>query len=632
MTRFIHIPAFIAFVVLGSSTLGQNQNFSTTDTLQASSVPDSSRMHIRTAQEKSRDFYVSMKNKAGKSPWLEKIYNIIIVGPDSATHTLSEQKLHEYPFTEYRNKKIRRIRFTRLDVFGPTVSDTARSKTTWFERVGNTLHVKTSEKILRNYLLFKEGDRIDPVILEDNERIFRQLPFIEDARILISPVEGSQYLADILIILKDQWSKAFNLVIEKPDNGRIELYDRNILGFAHQVRQNFLWDNTHNPWLGSETSYRVRNLAGSFIDSRIYCKHAFDTESYGIALDRKFITPNTKYAGSILAHSIRTKLNVRLNEDSTSRVKAKYNEFDIWFGRSFLLNTGHPESKKRLNIVLAARVYKDNYFTRPRVEPNNLYDFQDKTGVLGNISLSRQTFMRSSHIYSFGITEDIPVGFLTGLTFGPEYTEFKTRFYLAANLSFALYMGPFGYFHHRIEAGGFTPAGGGLEQGAIRYHGIYFSPLLIFGHFKVRQFAYLNYLKGINRFENEITQINNREGIRGLSSESLHGKQKATLHAETVLFMPYYLYGFRFAVFGFADLGITGPENKYLFHNRLYSGIGFGTRIRNERLVFPTLQLRFSFYPHPPADASLKYFEVTGERKLDPENFYVRQPSIIDFR
>ncbi len=68
----------------------------------------------------------------------------------------------------------------------------------------NSTHVNTNEKIIRKNLLFAAGDTISPLILSDNERILRQLPYIDDARIIVVPVSDEE--ADIIVVTKDVYS------------------------------------------------------------------------------------------------------------------------------------------------------------------------------------------------------------------------------------------------------------------------------------------------------------------------------------------------------------------------------------------------------------------------------------------
>jgi hypothetical protein len=79
------------------------------------------------------------------------------------------------------------------------------------------------------------------------------------------------------------------------------------------------------------------------------------------------------------------------------------------------------------------------------------------------------------------------------------------------------------------------------------------------------------------------------------------------------------------------DFGLIGPDTKKLHDGPFYSGFGLGARIRNERLVFPTISIRLGYYPnHPEKDIPL-FIHFSGEERLNVENFNVTKPEIARF-
>jgi hypothetical protein len=60
--------------------------------------------------------------------------------------------------------------------------------------------------------------------------------------------------------------------------------------------------------------------------------------------------------------------------------------------------------------------------------------------------------------------------------------------------------------------------------------------------------------------------------------------------------------------------------------------LGFGIRVRNDNLVFNTLQIRIGFYPNPPQYSKLNFITVSGEKLLRPENFDPGPPTVIPYR
>ena len=171
-----------------------------------------------------------------------------------------------------------------------------------------------------------------------------------------------------------------------------------------------------------------------------------------------------------------------------------------------------------------------------------------------------------------------------------------------------------------------------VNAGIVSIHTNYFSTLVSIGRYYYRQFVDINYTSGINRYAEERLTINDKYGIRGLRSDSLTGIRRLAVKMETVAFSPYYLYGFRFVFFAFADLGVIDFGNIHFTDNRLYSGLGLGIRLRNENLVFNTLQIRLAYYPILPKGTTYQTIVLSGEKQFSPYNFLPRKPGIFEFK
>jgi hypothetical protein len=98
------------------------------------------------------------------------------------------------------------------------------------------------------------------------------------------------------------------------------------------------------------------------------------------------------------------------------------------------------------------------------------------------------------------------------------------------------------------------------------------------------------------------------------------------------LFSPFNFYGFKFAVFGFADLGYLFGTNEFVGSGEYLSAIGLGIRIRNDNLILNTLQIRLGFFPNLPLYSSVNHLFVSGEQLLKPYNFEPGPPSTLPFR
>ena len=571
--------------------------------------------------EKSVNFYDSLKVKAAKRNFTKKLYELLIVSSDQSEESAPLKQKSENPFVQYQGKRIRKIILYKTEVFGLTLFDTTRLASTWIEKILNRIHINTNDRIIRKNLLINEGDTINPFTLSDNERIIRELSFIDDARIRVIPVEPG--IVDIHVITKDVFSLGFGVEFNDINEGTVEIFNRNIFGTGYEVQANMLFDYDTVPSWGYEGIYMIDNIEGTFINAKVNYKNAFETENYGLDLSRRFVTPYTKYAGGIKLSGTST---LAQQDTLPALVPLKFNYQDYWIGRSFLLN---PTSRSRL--VISGRYVSKYIIKRPEIGENTKYKYRDSVLYLGSIAFSRQNYYKTNLIYNFGRTEDIPYGTLVEFTSGYEDYELFNRIYTGLRISHGNYFQKIGFLHSGFHIAGYI-RNKAYQQGMIKVKTNYFTNIFTIRNYQLRQFINLDYTIGIRRFENELISISNKNGIRGLKSDSLAGTHRLTLNLETVAFSPIYIYGFRCTFFGYTDIGFIGSNKRNIFTNQMYSGIGLGVRIRNKNLVFKTFQIRFAYYPVLPPDYSKNRIYFSEEKLLNPRDFDVRLPDIHEFR
>jgi hypothetical protein len=591
-------------------------------------ISDSTYFHEDTLKQ-SVHFNDSLNVKNKKNTLVKELQHLIINSSDKKGN--KDKQPAESSFLPYNNSIIKSIRFKQVDVFGQSVTDTVGKDVNWLERQGNKLHVNTNKKILMNSLLFKTGEPLDALVVADNERILRDLPYIEDVRILVYPDTPNADTVDVVIVVKDVWPIGFGINISDINSGDFGIWNKSIFGFGHENQHNIFWNLDGKNLLGYEGIYKISNISGSFIAGDFRYMKKDVTESYRIGLQRKFFTPNIKYAGGVIIEYKDTRTSIELLDTIMEDEPVQYNLYDLWLGRAFLIpNTGNLLTNSRTNIMLAGKILRKTYYLKPSTTESSLYEFHDKTIILGTAALTRQGYFRSNLIYSFGRTEDIPFGLLLQVIAGMEFGDFHNRPYIGTRIAHGTYLWRLGYLYNRIEIGGFYFRNA-FEQGVLGITSKYFTHIINSGRFNYRFFTNINYKIGIRRFDDEFISIENKNGITGLKSELLKGTQKFTVNMEMNAFSPFYLYGFRFVFFGSVDLGFIGPDNKMIFSNNLYSGIGIGVRLRNERLVFNTFQIKLTYYPAAPAGADREYINLSGEPKLRPNDFYITEPKIIEF-
>jgi hypothetical protein len=152
------------------------------------------------------------------------------------------------------------------------------------------------------------------------------------------------------------------------------------------------------------------------------------------------------------------------------------------------------------------------------------------------------------------------------------------------------------------------------------------------GRSKIRNFVYINYTRGFGRYSNEHIKFINDNGFAGFYNDSITGMQRLNISLESVLFSPINSYGFRFAFFAFTDFSFLSGTTQNLGNGHALSSIGVGIRIRNDNLVFNTLQIRIGYFPNPPQYSRISPVNVSGEQLLRPQNFEPGAPAIIPYR
>ncbi|MCX6325219.1 MAG: hypothetical protein NT144_01010 [Bacteroidia bacterium] len=573
--------------------------------------------------DKNLMFYDSLKVKASKNSLTKKLYDLVIVSPD----TIDKKRIigtSDANFIRYSGRKIRNIEIKRLNVFGVNINDPASNNPKKIENILNKTHFSTNESIIRKNLLFLAGDTISPLTLSDNERILRQLSYIDDARIIVVPVPDDE--ADIVVITKDVYSLGGSYSYNGLKKGSVSLFEKNVFGMGHEFGLEMPFDDEEPNSPGFGVHYLVDNIWKSFINLNLYYLDGLGEKTYGFSVSRKLVSAITKYAGGI---SVRQMYTTEDLDTLPVPSPYKYNLQDYWLSRSFLIN---KESVSR--IIIGARYTNNNVFDRPFILPDSYYYLQKYRMYLGSVAFSIQKYYKTNLIYGYGRTEDIPYGGLFRVTTGREFNEFnefKKRTYLGAEIALGKSSKSLGYFY--TSAGLATFLNGiQAKQGLLSLNIKYFSNLLTVGNNMIRNFVYIDYTRGFDRNTDEFLSFNNDNGFSGFKNDSISGTQRLSVSLESVLFSPVNLYGFRFAFFGFTDFSFLSGTSEILGNGYSLSGIGLGIRIRNDNMVFNTFQLRFGFFPNPPIYSKINHLTVSGEQLLRPDNFDSGPPSVIPYR
>ncbi len=590
-------------------------------------LPDTISYKIIPAQHtKGVDVYDTLRQISQRRWFTKKLYELLLVNSDSSKKRKSVVKYKSRDdFIFYKNRIIRDIKIKQLGVFGIGIADSLSFIIPGFDKFVNKVHIDTRKFIIKQNILIDKGDSINAYKLSESERLLRSLPYIRDARIHVVNTDSPDS-ADVHILVQDMWSVDVGGNIKSIDKYQLSIDDQNFLGMGRKLSNSILFDVNKSPSWAYHGSYYAPNIMGTFISGRLKYENDFSHELAQLKFNRPFFSQFTNYAGGLEISKYVPPKEIIL-PDSVYIMPRQYFYQDIWFSRAFSLIK--KKTKNPIRWASGIRYHRKYYFKRPVSKRDTNKLFHHYHMILGNFSLSKQEFYKTTLIYTFGRTEDVPVGYLYNFTLGWQRGEFYNRPYLGIKFQHGKFYS-LGYSAININFDGFFNKQK-IEQGQIAFRLNYFSPLFSSRNFRHRYFFRGNYTKGLNRFRFETINLYGKNGIKGLQHSTLEGIHRLHFNFEGVLFLPWYLYGFRTAAFSFLDTGFISMRNTLLNKNNFYNAIGLGLRIRNESLVIKTLTVKFSFYLSKPVDTRPVNVNFSTNPSLPLHGFNLKSPTVIEF-
>lgn len=579
--------------------------------------------------ERSDAFYDSLKAIAYKRKWTAILYNLTVKSNSESVHLEPIISTNDLPYNTFKGKVINKIEIIRLKPFD-TLQPTKFKKI--LAETGNSLHIMTRRMVIKKNLLVKQGDKLDPVVISDNERLLRDLPFIDEANIQIIETSSGSDSVDLIVVTKDKFDIAFNPVIKSYDKFSFKIWSVNFLGLGHRIENNISYDGKRDPPLYyEEGKYEVSNIGGSFAKGMVqYKRNDQDRREYILGVNRAFIPPTFNNAYGTKFTYVTYPAGISVADTLFQILDIRYSVFDGYYSYGFALPGKNISNLHPAYVLLSGRIINTSYYSRPYISADSNLGFRERTMIIGGISLVKNNYFITKYVYGFGETEDIPYGFTIQINGGQEFGEYYNRPYSGLVIGYGNYFNRFGYIYSRANLGTYFK-NSSPEQGVADFMIRYASPLANLGGGRLRNYLGISLTYGFNRLPGEEILLSDQYGMEGLSNNLLRGQKRFITGWETTYYTPWYIYGFSIAIYGFVDIGILAPTDISFLKSKAYSGIGLGVRIKNENLVFNTFQLQLSYFPKPPAGANNIDLSTSSIPDMNLNNFYVTSPTIPSF-
>ncbi len=317
--------------------------------------------------QRSKSFYDSVYKKLSRKKFSQFLYELAFVPPKSQPLPGNSNEVKsEGPFEKYRGKVIRHIWIKTLAPFGTSTIDTLATARTSAGKALNAAHMKTQPWVIRKNLFIKEGQKVDPFLLADNERNIREMSYINSVKTYVVPVGSSSDSVDITIVTNDVWSIGFDIISAKTNKVAFRVYDGNFLGLADRVALGFSFRTRQQPFCFiNGASYTYNNIAGTFLNTEVsYAQDDIGNQITGITFNRNFYSINTKWAfgGGFQNTKMVDQISTSSEENNVIMNQISYyNDMSLWGGRAFRLNNAPIPSR----FVLTESYYQRAYTSRP---------------------------------------------------------------------------------------------------------------------------------------------------------------------------------------------------------------------------------------------------------------------------
>jgi hypothetical protein len=583
---------------------------------------------------------IFVSNIAAQTNIIEKVKNAVTGKSESMTDSARINLLKQIrSLKSYTGKIINSITIEQHDFLTSIDSKDSKMKD-MFSKLGNKLQSNSNNRTIRENLFFKEWDVFDPSVVAYNEKWLRDLNYIQDAKItaIVTPYDTNQ--VDLLVVTKDLFSYGGEVLINNKDAYAAKINSINFLGTGNslQIIQNF--ENQRSPKSGFGYDFGLTNLMGSFISINVgmnqfgnnLANNVLSARKNYISVQRPILHPNSKWLGgmeyleTVNENVFPGKWDTIFDQQLNYNLKHK----DIWIGYQLTKNNKQIKLNEYRQFI-QYRHFENDFKERPidyllQLDRN----YQNLKADFLSYTLVRQSVYRTRYLYGLGRYEDLPIGQSLTWTTGRYEIEQDKSAYLG-----------FKFEQHKLsKKENYTHIIANIASSYINksMQDIRFlSSLEQFSKLKYlsnglgyRQIINLSFTQTLKNKYNEALRINSIYGIPQLNKEQIKGGTRISANWETVFYNNRALWGFKSAPFIFGNLTYIRAVGNPIFKGDIYTAIGSGMRIRNENLVFGTIELKGCYFPRANQQLSPWNFSLITNLRYKYNSNIVEKPNYVE--
>jgi hypothetical protein len=541
--------------------------------------------------------------------------------------------------TSYAGKRINSITIEQHNFLSSIDSKESNLKDI-FSKIGNKLQSNSKKRAIRENIFFKEWDLFDPSIIAYNEKWLRDLSYIQDAKILamITPYDTNQ--VDVIVVTKDLFSYGGELLINNKDAYAAKLNNINFLGTGNSIQINQNFENQRSPKSGWGYDVGLSNFLGTFISINAgvnqfgnnISNNVLSARKNYISVQRPILHPNSKWLGGMEYLETENENVFPGKWDTIFDQQLNYNlkHKDIWIGYQL------TKQSKRIKLneykqFIQYRYLENDFRARPidyllQLDRN----YQNLKANFLSFTLVRQSVYRTRYLYGLGRYEDLPIG--QSLTWTTGYSQIEKDRSAYLGFKFEQYkLSKKENYNHVIANIATSYINKSLQDIRFLSSLEQFSKLKYLNNgLRYRQILNLSFTQTLKNKYNEALRINSIFGIPQLNREQIKGGTRLSANWETVLYNNRAIWGFKSAPFVFGNLTYIRAVGNPILKGDIYTAIGSGMRIRNENLIFGTIELKGFYFPRTNQQVSPWNFSLITNLRYKYNSNIVDKPNYVE--
>ncbi len=559
-------------------------------------------------------FYDSLESRASRSGFQRVLYKTFFHRPARDTTASGKVVDETLLYIKDEGKTIGDVLIFRKPIY---------DNGNWFEKAVNNLHTLTREYAIRRDLLFGPSDIVDASLIVNNKELLQSRAHISNVDIYLVPHDEDSTVVDAVLITTDQLTLSVDGAWGGSGRTMVEISDASFLGMGDKLAIRTHFNRKKWGYEGNSFNYFSPNMFGTFFQMDARIGREFYDRIMRMTLYKSFILPEDYMLG-VFARNERLEY-YSLWKDDVDSIRVR--EFSLWGGKSRYIKS------LKSSVYASASYSRSRFPKRPETTARFNPAFHEVDDLLAAAGIYRETFYTANMIYGYGRKEYIASGYMAQFVAGYRWGEFGNYYYLGAKAAIGGFTEA-GYFRAEADYGSyFDRHDNSSWMSALSVDLRWISGLWRFRNNNIRQFITLGHTRGWGRGEgdDEILTFTRLNGPRTIHGQWITGRSRTVINSETVFFTPYEPLGFRLAVFGFCDFGLLG-NHPNIFNNRFYNTIGIGLRVKNERFIFSTIQVRVGVALTKGGFMHNGFFTMSSEERMIRNRFIPSYPQVVDYR